>query len=753
VGFYVIFRQADKFEPVAAATETVNTTIPANNNEQDFSLIDIHNVLDPAAMLMLQILAILLVSRIFNWFFAKIGQPNVIGEILAGIALGPSLLGMVFPEAYNFLFAPSSLSNLYILSQIGLVLFMFTVGMELDINALRNKMGVTFVVGNTSILFPFLAGMILAYFIYEEFASAHVDFIPFTLFIGISMSITAFPVLARIIHEKGLAKTHIGAISITAAAFNDVAAWCILAVIIAVTQTGTVVGSLYTIGFCIIYVAIMLLVIRPFLNRIAKVYKNSEVVNRSIFAFFIFILIASAYISQIIGIHAIFGAFLAGFIMPPLPAFRKLIVNRIEDLSLTLFLPLFFVYTGLRTEIGLLNTPHLWFVCLIFILVAIFGKFAGSAFSAKILGESWKDSLQIGVLMNTRGLIEVVILNIGYEMGVLPPAIFVMLVIMALVTTFITTPMLNLITKLFPDKSPAGQKKVQQVLGIFKTMIAMGNPENGKAFLNVAKTVLTGNRNILSINVLHITPGANTNPIYSEDFAAESFEEIKKEALRLEIPVSTDYSVSDNIEQSIIQETNYHNFDFLLVGAGISMADSSMNSKNQTLAKIPVLNKIASNISRYSDIFYPGLLIKDKTKYFIEHSACSVGVFVNRHFIEISTIVVLVYYETDDFLLRYARRMLQNNSAISFFFVDFNNLFENNEAMRDRITDLKTQFPRAIKMLKNSGNIDSVLSKFSFMLTSYQTWNILTEQNDKLLSHIPSTLVINKKERKFKMSE
>ena len=745
--FYVIFRQADKFDTVAVA-ETVNDINSTNYYEQFIASIN-NNVLEPAAMLMLQILSILLVSRVFSWLFAKIGQPTVIGEILAGIALGPSLLGMFFPEAYNFLFAPNLMSNLYILSQIGLMLFMFTIGMELDINALRNKMGVTFVVSNTSILFPFIAGMALAYFIYEEFASTQIAFIPFALFIGISLSITAFPVLARIVQEKGLAKTHVGTISLTAAAFNDVAAWCILAVVIAVTQTGTFVGSLYTIGLCIVYVAIMLLIIKPFLNKIAKVYKSSEVVNKSIFAFFIFILIISSYTAQVIGIHAIFGAFLAGFIMPPMPAFRRLIVGKIEDLSLTLLLPLFFVYTGLRTEIGLLNTPHLWFICLILIIVAIFGKFAGSAFSAKILGESWKDSLQIGALMNTRGLIELVVLNIGYEMGILPPPIFVMLVIMALVTTFITTPLLNLVTKLFSKKSPSDHKSHQD-LNIFKTMIAMGNPENGKAMLNVAKTVLTSNNNTLSISILHITPGADTNPMHSEKYAAESFEEIKEEALRLEMPIITAHSVTDNIEHNIIKELNNNNFDFLLVGAGGAITNKpTFSSKSQIFTKIPLLNKIVAGISRYSDIFYPGLLIKDKTKYFVEHSACSVGVFVNRHLGEISTVVILVYYETDEFLLHYALSMLLNNSKITVSFVDINDLFEKNETMRNGLEELKTQFPQTVKNLKNSENINLLLPEFSFMLTSYQTWDALTKQNNKLPSHIPSTLIINKKKNRF----
>ncbi|MBP6356538.1 MAG: cation:proton antiporter, partial [Paludibacter sp.] len=405
---YVLFQKAERFE--------LNPNVPVNTQNlvgtdsfQSFVISTMHNVAEPAAMLLLQILSILIVSRIFGYIFVKLGQPTVIGEILAGIVLGPSLLGYFFPEVFQFVFAPDSLGNLYILSQVGLILFMFTIGMELDLGALKNKMGVIFVISHASIIIPYFMGMLLAYYIFEEFAAAQTDFLSFALFIGISMSITAFPVLARIVQEKGLTKTHLGNVSIASAAFNDVTAWCVLAAVIAITKTGSIESSLYNIGFSVLYVLVMLLVVKPFLKRVGEIYKSSEVVNKSVFAFLLLILILSSYITQVIGIHALFGAFLAGVIMPPLPLFRKLIVDKIEDVSLTLLLPLFFVYTGLRTEIGLLNTPYLWTICGIFILVAIVGKFVGGAFSAKILGETWKDSLSIGVLMNTRGLMELIV--------------------------------------------------------------------------------------------------------------------------------------------------------------------------------------------------------------------------------------------------------------------------------------------------------------------------------------------------------
>jgi len=722
---------------------------PNINGLDSFKLSVFHNIAEPAAMLLLQIISILIVSRLFGYLFAKIGQPTVIGEILAGIVLGPSLLGYFYPEAFHFLFAAKSLGNLYILSQVGLILFMFTVGMDLNLGELKEKMGKIYVISHASIVIPYFCGMLLAYFIYTEFAAAQTDFLSFALFIGISMSITAFPVLARIVQEKGLSKTHLGTMAITSAAINDVTAWCILAAVIAIAKTGSFVSSLYTIGMAIIYVLVMLLVLRPFLKRVGKIYYNSEVMNKSIFAFLLLILILSAYTTQIIGIHALFGAFLAGVVMPPRTNFRKMIIEKVEDVSVTLLLPLFFVFTGLRTEIGLLNTPYLWTICGIFILVAVTGKFVGGAFTARILGETWKDSISIGILMNTRGLMELIVLNIGYEMGILPPPIFVMLVIMALVTTFMTTPFLSLINKIFPEKDIEKEYILQKQQGIFKALIASGNPENGKALLNVAKTVLDGTKNSLDVTVLHITPGTDTNPIYGEQFSVDSFKDVKDEAEKLEIPISTEYKVTDNIELGIVKTVNNNNFDFLLVGAGISLSGIPFIKETTVFKNIKWLNKLINKVSQEQAFFYPGTLIKDKTRYFIEHSNSSVGVFVNRGFTSITSTLIMLHTDSDEFLLRYARRLLKNNSEVSIHILDINKLASSNPAIRKGIDDLKEQFPNAVKMNKHSRISANVFTRFSFMLISYQAWNILSESDKKGLDNIPSTLIINKKVSRF----
>lgn len=743
---YVLFQKGEDISVLQVSQGYVQSI---GSDYDMFKMSVMHNLGEPSAMLLLQIISILVVSRFFGYLFAKIGQPTVIGEILAGIVLGPSLLGYYYPEAFNFLFAADSLGNIYTLSQIGLVLFMFTIGMDLNMGALKQKMGVIYVISHASIVIPYFLGMVLAYFIYQEFAASHTTFFSFALFMGISMSITAFPVLARIVQEKGLSRTHVGTLAIASAAINDVTAWCVLAAVIAIASTGSFVSSLYTIAFSVLYVLVMFFVIRPFLKRVGEIYSNSEVLNKSIVAFILLLLILSAFATQIIGIHALFGAFLAGVIMPPLPNFRKLIIDKIEDVSVTLLLPLFFVFTGLRTQIGLLNTPYLWTICGIIILVAVAGKFIGGAFSARILGESWKDSLSIGVLMNTRGLMELIVLNIGYEMGILPPPIFVMLVLMALVTTFMTTPLLSLINRIFPEKDVEKEYITQQREGIFKALIAVGNPENGKYLLNVAKTVLDGTKNSLSVTILHITPGTDTNPIYGEQFSVESFKGVNEEAKALNIPVMNEYKVTDNIELGIVKLVNYNNFDFLLVGAGISLSGVPFFKESSIFSNIKWLNSFINTLSKKQAFFYPGTLIKDKTRYFIENSNCSVGVFINRGFTEVTSTIVMLHLETDVFLLRYARRILRNKPNVQIYILDVNKLAESSEAIRIAIDELKEQFPNEIKVNRHTRINSSILSRYSFMLISYQAWNILSVSDKKELSHIPSTLIINKKVSRF----
>lgn len=407
----------------------------------------------PLAILLLQIIVILFVARLVGYVFSCIGQQTVIGEITAGIILGPSLLGWVSPEVFTFLFPVSSLSNLQLLSQVGLVLFMFIIGMELDISTLKSRASEAMVVSHVSIVFPYFLGVLLAAALYTSFAPANITFIPFALFMGIAMSITAFPVLARILKERKMTKTPVGSMAIICAAIGDITAWCILPFVIAISRAGDLSHAWFAILLTAVYVVVMLLAVRPLLVVLSRRYYQNGNVHGHFTAVIFLLLLASAYVAEVIGIHALFGAFLAGAIMPTNVSLRNIFTERIEDVSTFLLMPLFFAFTGLRTQIGLVSGPYLWGICGIIILVAVAGKFIGSALAAKLTGQSWHQSFTIGALMNTRGLMELIVLNIGYDLGILKPEVFTMLVFMALATTFMTAPALSLIDKLFKTKA------------------------------------------------------------------------------------------------------------------------------------------------------------------------------------------------------------------------------------------------------------------------------------------------------------
>ncbi|MEI9944609.1 MAG: cation:proton antiporter [Chitinophagaceae bacterium] len=456
---YWIIKQGEFLQtPIAPAQQThLANSIATDNNFDVFKDSLRHNLSEPLAVLLLQIIVILAFARLFGFLFKKIGQPAVIGEIVAGIVLGPSIVGLFFPDVNQFLFPAASLGTLNFLSQIGLILFMFIIGMELDLKAIGKQAYGAVIISHASIIIPYTLGMGLAYFIYNDYAPAGISFLSFSLFMGIAMSITAFPVLARILQEKGLTRSKLGAMALTCAAADDFTAWCILAAVIALVKSGSSISAVYTIVLSVIYVVIMLKAVRPALKRLETVYINQEKKRTAIIALFFVMLIMSAYITSIIGIHSLFGAFIAGVIMPASFSFRKIVIDKIEDVSIVLLLPLFFVITGLKTQIGLLNEGHLWATFGWVLLVAVAGKFGGSALAARMVGQTWKDSLSIGVLMNTRGLMQLIVLNIGYDLGILSPQIFAMMVLMALVTTFMTGPALDCINYLIPDKTGTGK--------------------------------------------------------------------------------------------------------------------------------------------------------------------------------------------------------------------------------------------------------------------------------------------------------
>jgi len=403
------------------------------------------NLQDPLSRLLVQLILIVLAARLCGAVARYAGQPAVIGEMLAGILLGPSLLGWLWPDCFHFVFPAPSLGTLRLLSQIGVCLFMFVIGMDLDVEHLKHQARTAIFVSQVSILFPYFLGVVASLFLFKTLAAPNSTFLAFALFIGISMSITAFPVLARILEERGLTKTPLGSTAIACAATDDVTAWTILAFVVAVVKAASMGSCIVTIGLVLLFVGLLCFWIKPRLPRwfgAPALQTNSP--GKGAMAGVLIFLFACALITDLIGIHALFGSFLAGVVMPAHGSFRDSLKVRLEHFSSVFLLPLFFAFTGLRTQIGLLNDADGWAICGALIAIATIGKLGGAMLTARLTGANWIDSFALGALMNTRGLIELIALNIGYDLGILPARIFAMLVIMALVTTGLTGPLLSL---------------------------------------------------------------------------------------------------------------------------------------------------------------------------------------------------------------------------------------------------------------------------------------------------------------------
>jgi Kef-type K+ transport system membrane component KefB len=406
------------------------------------------NGADPLSRLFLQLFSIIGVSFLVAWIFTRCGQPAVVGEMMAGVLLGPSFFGLLAPHAFQFIFAASSLEPLRLFSQIGVCLFMFAVGMEMNLSELRRKAHTAIVVSHASIITPCLFGVTLALLLYDRLAQPGASFTAFALFMAVSMSITAFPVLIRILQDRRMFKSSLGRAAAACAAVGDVTAWALLAFVVAFAKATNTAAAACCLGLVLIFVAVMLYVIKPNLPG----WLGEEALERldptkGVLAIVIGIVLASALCTQLIGIRALFGAFVAGLIMPTAGDFRDKLIVRVENISSVLLLPVFFAFTGLRTQIGLLSNTEDWLICLLIIIVATAGKLGGSALTARLTGMDWRESLQLGALMNTRGLMELIALNIGYELGILSQRVFSMLVIMALVTTIMTGPLLTLFGK------------------------------------------------------------------------------------------------------------------------------------------------------------------------------------------------------------------------------------------------------------------------------------------------------------------
>jgi Kef-type K+ transport system membrane component KefB len=402
-------------------------------------------MLSALPLLTLQACIIIAAARGIGMLARRVGQPAVIAEVIAGILLGPSLLGRVSPIAFETLFPKSSLSGLSLVSQVGLVFFMFLIGLELDPKLLRGRGASSFAISAAGIFVPFTLGALFAWRIYENQSGPGVAKSSFVLFMGIAMSITAFPVLARILTDTKLIRTKMGSVALACAAADDVTAWCLLAFVVSFVHAKGAMSAVFTVLEVAAFVGGMLFVVRPVLGRLGARIASRADLTQNVVALTFVLLLASAFLSETIGVHALFGAFLFGTVMPRRGDYAPALVERLEDFVVVGFLPLFFAFSGLRTQLGLLTSLDDWLLCLALTAVACVGKFGGSFGVARLTGMSTRDAAGVGVLMNTRGLMELIVLNIGLDLGVISPKIFTMMVLMALVTTLMTTPLLKLV--------------------------------------------------------------------------------------------------------------------------------------------------------------------------------------------------------------------------------------------------------------------------------------------------------------------
>jgi Kef-type K+ transport system membrane component KefB len=394
--------------------------------------------------------AIVTLGILLGWILRAFGQPPVIGEVLAGIVLGPSLLGLLSPDVANF-FVPNAANDpagvvvnaLTAVSRLGIVIYMFLVGLELNLPELRNKAHAAVAISHASILLPFVLGSALALWIYPLVSSSDVAFTSFALFMGAAMAITAFPVLARILTDQNVDKTELGIIALSCAATDDVTAWCLLAFVIGMAEA-QLADALFVVSGAAIYLGVMLLVIRPLAHRFLARWKGRDLPTWILPAVLVAVMV-SGLTTKTIGIHTLFGGFIMGVVLSSDERLSEMLKAKLHDLATILLLPAFFAITGLRTQITLLNSYEDWVLTALIILVATAGKFGGTLVAARMTGMSWRDSSILGVLMNTRGLMELIALNIGLEIGVISPGLFAMMVIMALVTTLITAPLLHLL--------------------------------------------------------------------------------------------------------------------------------------------------------------------------------------------------------------------------------------------------------------------------------------------------------------------
>jgi Kef-type K+ transport system membrane component KefB len=402
--------------------------------------------------LLLALVAVIAMGRVLSAVCRRLGQPPVIGEVIAGIVLGPSILGKLSPEAMDYLLPQGITPLLSVIAQLGIIMYMFLVGLHLNLGHVKNHAKSAIAISHAGITFPFALGAVLALWLYPQLSSQSVPFTNFSLFMGVALAVTAFPVLARILTDRKMEKTDIGVIALSCAAADDLTAWCLLALVVGIAQS-QVDQALMVIAAAMVFIGSMFYIVKPLLEKLVRRYDNRCHSPEALTIVFGAVLLSSL-ITERIGIHAILGAFLLGAIFPHDSSIAREIHRKLYDVATLLFLPAFFALSGLRTEIGLLSTSTEWLICGAIIAVSTLGKIGGTWVAGRLTGMNNRDAGALGILMNTRGLMGLIVLNIGLDLGVISPKLFAMMVVMALVTTMMTVPLLTFFN-LIPKRQPA----------------------------------------------------------------------------------------------------------------------------------------------------------------------------------------------------------------------------------------------------------------------------------------------------------
>lgn len=732
--------------PVATATESLgeasegvvvapDLTTPSSAMEatpwQSFVTSVRSHATSDIGLLLIQLVVILLVVRVVGWLFARLHQPTVIGEILAGILLGPSLLGAVWPEAMETLFPVHSLGNLELLSQFGLILFMFTIGMELRMKDLKGQAQQAFVISQSGIIFPFILGILLTYGLYSrpELLSEGSSFLSLSLFVGISLSITAFPVLARIIQERSLSHSHLGRLALSTAAMGDIVAWLMLAAIMAVSQGGSFTSALYNMLFLALYLAVIFGILRPLFGLLGRRVRHREVLSKSLMGLIFILLMASAYFTEIMSMHALFGAFMLGLVMPENLDFRVIVKEKVEDLALLLLLPLFFVSSGLRTELGLVNTPELWALFGIFTLVAVVGKMGGTYLAARSCGIQRRESLYLGAYMNTRGLMELVVLRIGLDLGVLSTVLFTILVMMTLVTTIMTAPTLHLIDWLLKKKKTP--QSLEHATG--QVLISFGRAETGVTLLEFFHRLCGGTAPQVACTLMHVTTDTDISTIDAEHYYASSFAAPMEMAKQLDLAVERKYEIAESVPEAVLSHANHIQSNLLLLGASVNL---SQDKKDRDL--VAYSNKLTrrwgllTGRRRKAKKEQSSHSFEELIATFAQEAPCSVGIYVDNGQTPIAHPLVLMQRPEDQELLLVAEQVTQSADSPITLMPLSSHLAKPTTELSARVSWSGETFAEQVD-----------LSAYDFAFIAYDAWAALTSAQQELLEQLPSYLILD----------